>query len=819
MRLMTAGETVRRMILGVCVCIGSQSLLAERAPEVVGRLVELPNPGAELADPDKPELPAAVGTWTSPGGTSSYSRDTSVSRTGAASFHIVNQGHPTNPDSYSGVFDISVEAFPGLTYTASVYVRAAEGVNESGFLVLGSASGNMIPGPATRQFVKGATDWKKLTLRFSPTIGDTHFRLLPALKGKGEAWFDDIELRDNAQEIVATAFPPLRAELARLRTEAASLGADFPSTDLAAIGKALTKAERIEKETSQIAPDSEVSAERWRVFFEARKEFDDTIVSYGRRVSIQKALAGARRLTGESDPPYIVGFAPATVHVFIEDRPFSIEVSECGKILAVRGEREALQLVILPLAQDLSEVRVSVSDLKSATGTIPAAAVSVNPVGYVHIKSPLMAFYPQEPVYVGWWPDPVLPNFAFDVAREKTQPVWISVRVPRDTQAGSYVGQISIKPGNAPESRLGLEVEVADVDLPETWRYKNLLCWDDGHGPIMYGDRWTEKLRTKFIDFQIDRRINVGGLWGATQKRVTVEDMIDYARRGQNVIFTYQFWWGKKMTDAAGKPLTTLPGKIRDWLGKLKEAGFYDRAIVYGWDECGPEMYPHMRIAAELLARDYPGIPLLMAGVDESCGTKSILGGLPNIAFCPFMTQWDPDAVLQAKASGNEIWWYDVYWTVEQHLIRSRLIPWQSYKVGAEGFLIWSMNRWKGNDNLVSSKQIRTVWKPYLDGSYRSNTAMYVYPGEDGPISSLRLENFTDGCEDYDLLATAHDLLTEFAERKDIDPAVVERLRAAITLEDEFVKDAFKYSTDPGVLRAHRRALIDALAAASRHSR
>tara|TARA_B100000809_G_scaffold1898_2_gene2189 strand:- start:4051 stop:6270 length:2220 start_codon:yes stop_codon:yes gene_type:complete len=537
---------------------------------------------------------------------------------------------------------------------------------------------------------------------------------------------------------------------------------------------------------------------------------------------IERAVAEARRQNGERDPVFVTGFAPSTQHIFLEDRPFAIDVAREGRLLAVRGEKEALQLVILANVHDLTNVEVSVSALAGEHETIPASAVTVNPVGFVKIDYETSSPFPDETPYLGWWPDPLLENFAFDVDRGNTQPVCISVRIPQTLAAGVYTGTITVRPGNAPARELALAVDVADVDLPTTWHFRNLLCWDDGYGPMVYGDRWTEQLRDKFIEFQLERRLNVGGLSGSTQKRVTVDDMVAYVNRGQNAVFAYQFHGEQRMRDGAGKPLTelpkssndTLPGpgpvKLRQWAPKLQAAGCYDRAFVYGWDERGEDYYWDIRMAAELLARDYPGLPLLMAGVDNSCGTASTLNGLTNIIYCPAMRQWDADAVHKAQAQGTEVWWYDIHWTIEQHLIRSRLIPWQTYKVGADGFLIWVMNWWHAENKPLSGTQVRIPeWN--ARGPIASSSGMYIYPGRDGPLSSLRLENFCDGIEDYDLLATAEALLG----RSGADAAVADKLRDALYLEDEFIRDAVSYSTDPALLTDRRRVLIEALAAAA----
>jgi hypothetical protein len=222
-------------------------------------------------------------------------------------------------------------------------------------------------------------------------------------------------------------------------------------------------------------------------------------------------------------------------------------------------------------------------------------------------------------------------------------------------------------------------------------------------------------------------------------------------------------------------------------------------------------------VAAELLSHEFPGLPLMMAGVDGSCGTNSTLAGLDNIIYMPLMPYWEPVAAQQAQANGNAVWWYTIYWTIEHHLIRSRMIPWQTYKVGADGFLIWAMNRWTGERNKapLSGKRIRTEWDPLLDGSIPNSTAMYVYPGADGPISSLRLENFADGIEDYDLLQAAEAIVAAL-EQTGKDPELARLLRHAIVIDDGFVRNALEYSVDPLVFAAHRQHLIDALVVARR---
>jgi hypothetical protein len=77
----------------------------------------------------------------------------------------------------------------------------------------------------------------------------------------------------------------------------------------------------------------------------------------------------------------------------------------------------------------------------------------------------------------------------------------------------------------------------------------------------------------------------------------------------------------------------------------------------------------------------------------------------------------------------------------------------------------------------------------------------------------LRLENFRDGIEDYDLLVAARETLARL-EASHVDARKLEGLRQAIALPDDFVKDAVSYSVEPSRVRERRRLLANALTSA-----
>jgi hypothetical protein len=82
------------------------------------------------------------------------------------------------------------------------------------------------------------------------------------------------------------------------------------------------------------------------------------------------------------------------------------------------------------------------------------------------------------------------------------------------------------------------------------------------------------------------------------------------------------------------------------------------------------------------------------------------------------------------------------------------MLGWLFYRNRARGFLHWGYNYWYRS-------QTRELINPYqvLDGHWWPNWAygdpFLVYPGEDGPVDSLRWEVFAEGLQDYALLQTA----------------------------------------------------------------
>lgn len=87
---------------------------------------------------------------------------------------------------------------------------------------------------------------------------------------------------------------------------------------------------------------------------------------------------------------------------------------------------------------------------------------------------------------------------------------------------------------------------------------------------------------------------------------------------------------------------------------------------------------------------------------------------------------------------------------------RNRVIGYQLYKFEIKGFLHWGFNFWY-------SQYSRKVLNPFLqtdaDRAFPSGDPFLVYPGEDGPIESIRMNVFYDALQDLRALQMLEGLI------------------------------------------------------------
>lgn len=84
-------------------------------------------------------------------------------------------------------------------------------------------------------------------------------------------------------------------------------------------------------------------------------------------------------------------------------------------------------------------------------------------------------------------------------------------------------------------------------------------------------------------------------------------------------------------------------------------------------------------------------------------------------------------------------------------LLRTRVLGVQLYLNEAKGFLQWAMNYWYDVNSL---EYVNTDYVTDGNGVFPAGDSFMVYPGETGPLPSIRQEAFADGIRDYKALKT-----------------------------------------------------------------
>lgn len=113
---------------------------------------------------------------------------------------------------------------------------------------------------------------------------------------------------------------------------------------------------------------------------------------------------------------------------------------------------------------------------------------------------------------------------------------------------------------------------------------------------------------------------------------------------------------------------------------------------------------------------------------------------------------------------------------------RNRILGLQLYKYRIKGFLHWGFNFW-------NSQYSKRPVNPYLttdaDIGYPSGDAFLVYPGEDGPVCSLRMKVFREALQDLRAL----ELLEQTIGRDEVLNMIEGALEAPLSFE-QYPRDA-----------------------------
>jgi len=525
--------------------------------------------------------------------------------------------------------------------------------------------------------------------------------------------------------------------------------------------------------------------------------------------------------------------------VFRDAKP--AETSGTVVMRAARNEYEPGQFAIRS-SVPLEQVRVELSPLRHSEGkaTIGEESITWNFVGFIPLKKNTRG---SEAIRIGTAPcevpDPLLAERTMNLPAEVTQPVWFTVYVPRDAVSGTYRGQAAVVAG---ESRavVPIELTVEPFTLPDQ-RHLLVTNWFnlDNIAKAHKAEIWSEAFWTvlqRYARNMAAHRQNVVLVpWTLIQvtqaadgklacdygrfdrfvelfQRAGVSDRIEighvaHAKKGWGTevvlreISVADPQTGKRRTLPADEGLRPL---LADLERHLDQRGWLAKAMIHVSDEPILGSLASWLSAAEFVHQAAPRLRRI-----EAIETIDCSGALE--IWVPQLGHFDRwRQAYEARRGDGEFWYYiccNPYGSVYPNrfldfpLSQVRVLHWINFGERLAGYLHWGLNFWGAEPFGVPSDRL-----PPGD-------THVLYPGREGPLSSIRWEIQRESIEDFEYLWLLTAKTAELKRRLGAPAAWIDPRRRAEELCRRVVPAIADCEKDPRRILAVRQAIAEEIVA------
>lgn len=404
--------------------------------------------------------------------------------------------------------------------------------------------------------------------------------------------------------------------------------------------------------------------------------------------------------------------------------------------------------------------------------------------------------------------DPLLEMEAVNVPAYRAQPIWITFKIPKNSSSGDYKGKISISSNEYTSREYKIELQVHNQQLPDTEDYKfNLDLWlnPSAIADFYKMEHWSEPhwaMISKYLkDYASRGGKNIATTithepWHKPWLNNTTRSQIAFGYRSmiqwtKNLNGDWEFDYTvfdryvematKLGIDEAINAFSMTPfhtkQKMHYFNEKTKsyeeiELDIKDEEYKVLWSTFLVNFKAHLQ-TKKLFERTYLGFDekseedmiilhdIIKGSVPEFLD-KILIAGHPeagqhasnlSISYMFFPEQpLEKRAIVpvlptidERQANGKKTTFYlcaepnHPNTLTYSPAIESQLIPWLALKYNTDGYLRWAYNNW--------------TKKPFKNPVFLHNQGddYYVYPGKEGPISSIRWELLKEGIEDFEL--------------------------------------------------------------------
>ena len=370
-----------------------------------------------------------------------------------------------------------------------------------------------------------------------------------------------------------------------------------------------------------------------------------------------------------------------------------------------------------------------------------------------------------------------------DTARGETDALYVSFRVPRNAKPGLQKGVLHVRSGSQTVA-ITVALTIYAASVPEqghlrvtNWfstshmaRLHKVEPWSEPYWDMLrqYARMMRRGRQTDFIPVGPERKKTDDGRWQFDFSRtermirmffeegfthIELPHIANHDRRKEAVAPFVVNVDGKPTPGTSHEAYEFLAQYLNAWAEMLKRNGWYDRAIQHVVDEPSPRDFDAYRIMAGTVRKFLPGVPLIDALGDPE------LDGAVDI-WVPLNESYEKhrDAFEAHRRRGDTLWFYTccapsgLYLNrfIDTELLRTRLLHWGNWRYRLDGYLHWGLNQ-----VIPEQDPFENTCPPH--GPYHSfhlppGDSHIVYPGTDGPWSSVRFEAMGSGIEDYELL-------------------------------------------------------------------